>query len=92
MPCRVERIGRRGGLFEVATGQGTQAARRVVIATGSTPTMLPQLKDVGPGVIVSDNVFEWTDLLACMVTFRLLKALLSHSESKDKDPCRRPQK
>ena len=37
-------------------------AARVVIATGSTPTMLPQLKDVGPGVIVSDNVFEWTDL------------------------------
>jgi len=34
MPCRVERIGRRGGLFEVATGQGTHAARRVVIATG----------------------------------------------------------
>ena len=34
MPYRVERIGRRGGLFEVATGQGTHAARRVVIATG----------------------------------------------------------
>lgn len=37
-------------------------AARVVIATGSTPTMLAQLKDVGPGIIVSDHVFEWTDL------------------------------
>ena len=34
MPCRVERIGRRGALFEVATSQGTRTARRVVIATG----------------------------------------------------------
>jgi dihydrolipoamide dehydrogenase len=37
-------------------------AARVVIATGSTPIMLPVLRDVGPGVIVSDDVFEWTDL------------------------------
>ena len=34
MPCRVERIGRRGALFEVATAQGTWTARSVVIATG----------------------------------------------------------
>jgi len=33
-PCRVERIGTRGSLFEVVTGQGTHTARRVVIATG----------------------------------------------------------
>jgi len=37
-------------------------ASRIVIASGSTPVMLPVLKDVGPGVIVSDDVFEWTDL------------------------------
>ena len=37
-------------------------AARVVIASGSTPVMLPILKDVGKGVIVSDDVFEWTDL------------------------------
>ena len=40
----------------------TIEAARVVIATGSTPFMLPQLKDVGKGVIVSDDVFAWTDL------------------------------
>jgi predicted Rossmann fold flavoprotein len=34
MPCGVERIGRRGELFEVATGQGAFEAYRVVIATG----------------------------------------------------------
>jgi dihydrolipoamide dehydrogenase len=37
-------------------------AARVVIATGSTPVMLPKLQSVGKGVIVSDDVFEWTDL------------------------------
>jgi dihydrolipoamide dehydrogenase len=37
-------------------------AGRVVIATGSTPVMLPKLQDVGKGVIVSDDVFEWSDL------------------------------
>ena len=33
-PVKVERIGTAGELFEVATGDGVQAARRVVIATG----------------------------------------------------------
>ena len=34
MPCQVERIGKRGQAFEIATGQGTFATQRVVIATG----------------------------------------------------------
>ena len=34
MPCTVERIGRRGELFEVETGQGTFATQRLVVATG----------------------------------------------------------
>jgi dihydrolipoamide dehydrogenase len=37
-------------------------AKRVVIATGSTPTVPDQLRNVGPGVIVSDDVFDWNDL------------------------------
>jgi dihydrolipoamide dehydrogenase len=37
-------------------------AARIVIATGSTPTRLPKLENVGPGVITSDEVFEWRDL------------------------------
>ena len=40
----------------------TVEAQRIVIATGSTPVMLPKLQDVGPGVIISDAVFELTDL------------------------------
>ncbi|WP_426174522.1 dihydrolipoyl dehydrogenase [Massilia sp. TWR1-2-2] len=40
----------------------TVQAARVVIATGSTPFRLPQLADGGPGVIVSDDIFELTDL------------------------------
>jgi dihydrolipoamide dehydrogenase len=37
-------------------------AARIVIATGSTPTRLPKLENVGPGVITSDDVFDWPDL------------------------------
>ena len=37
-------------------------ASRVVIATGSRPFVPQELRDVGPGVIVSDDVFDWTDL------------------------------
>ena len=37
-------------------------AQRIVIATGSAPVMLPQLQDVGPGVVTSDDVFYWDDL------------------------------
>jgi len=37
-------------------------AKTVVIATGSTPVVLPQLKNVGPNVVTSDDVFYWDDL------------------------------
>jgi dihydrolipoamide dehydrogenase len=39
-------------------------AARVVIATGSRPTRLPQLDGAGPGIATSDDVFEWDDLPA----------------------------
>jgi dihydrolipoamide dehydrogenase len=39
----------------------TVEAARIVIATGSTPTLLPQLAGVD-GAIISDDVFEWADL------------------------------
>jgi dihydrolipoamide dehydrogenase len=34
----------------------------IVIASGSTPTRLPQLDNVGPGVVTSDDVFYWDEL------------------------------
>jgi dihydrolipoamide dehydrogenase len=37
-------------------------AARIVIATGSTPQLLPRLDNVGPGVVTSDDVFYWEDL------------------------------
>lgn len=37
-------------------------AARVVIATGSSPVVLPQLQNVGPGIVTSDDVFYWDDL------------------------------
>ena len=39
-------------------------AGRIVIATGSTPLRLPQLENVGPGIVTSDDVFYWDDLPA----------------------------
>lgn len=39
-------------------------AARIVIATGSSPAVLPQLQDVGPGIVTSDDVFYWDDLPA----------------------------
>jgi dihydrolipoamide dehydrogenase len=39
-------------------------ARRIVIATGSSPTRLPQLEGAGAGIVASDDVFEWDDLPA----------------------------
>jgi len=40
----------------------TIEAARIVIATGSTPTHVPRLENVGPGVVTSDDVFEWQKL------------------------------
>ncbi|MFP5393146.1 MAG: dihydrolipoyl dehydrogenase [Gammaproteobacteria bacterium] len=37
-------------------------ATSIVIATGSTPTVPPALQNVGPNVIISDQVFDWIDL------------------------------
>jgi dihydrolipoamide dehydrogenase len=46
----------------VVDGHTEVEAARVVIATGSTPTSLPQLEGVGPGIVTSDDVFYWDDL------------------------------
>jgi dihydrolipoamide dehydrogenase len=37
-------------------------AKRIVIATGSTPARLHRLEDGGPGIVTSDDVFYWDDL------------------------------
>jgi dihydrolipoamide dehydrogenase len=37
-------------------------ASRIVIATGSTSVRLDELAKAGPGVIISDDIFEMTDL------------------------------
>ena len=59
------------GPHTLAVGEGsndhsTVHASRIVIATGSTQTRMPKLADGGPGVIVSDDVFELIDLPGSM--------------------------
>ena len=52
-------------VLRVDDGQGgitDVEAARIVIATGSSPTRLPKLDDVGPGVVTNDDVFYWDDL------------------------------
>jgi dihydrolipoamide dehydrogenase len=44
----------------------TVHASRIVIATGSTPVRLEQLSGAGPGVIISDDIFELQDLPGSM--------------------------
>lgn len=51
------------GAHTLQVGDHTEIeAARIVIATGSTPVILPQLQGVGPGIVTSDDVFDWDDL------------------------------
>jgi dihydrolipoamide dehydrogenase len=53
------------GPHTLMVGEHTEVqAARVVIATGSTPILVPTLAGVGERVITSDDVFDWTDLPA----------------------------
>lgn len=47
----------------------TVHARRVVIATGSTPSHPPILGGLGDRLIVNDDVFEWTELPGSVAVF-----------------------
>ncbi|MGE0329017.1 MAG: dihydrolipoyl dehydrogenase [Polyangiaceae bacterium] len=44
-------------------------ARAVVVATGSTPTVLPMFDGLGDRLIVNDDVFEWQDLPKSVAVF-----------------------
>jgi dihydrolipoamide dehydrogenase len=53
------------GPHTLLVGEHTEIeAKRIVIATGSTPVALPQLAGAGPGIVSSDDVFYWEDLPA----------------------------
>lgn len=45
------------------------AARAVVIATGSRPTVPPILQGLGDRLVVNDDVFDWTDLPRSVAVF-----------------------
>jgi dihydrolipoamide dehydrogenase len=47
----------------------TVYAKRVVIATGSTPTHPPVLADLGDRLVVNDDIFYWTDLPRSVAVF-----------------------
>jgi dihydrolipoyl dehydrogenase len=47
----------------------TVKARAVVIATGSSPSVLPMFRGLGDRLIVSDDVFYWNDLPSSIVIF-----------------------
>ena len=44
-------------------------AKRVVIATGSTPTHPPILNGLGDRLVINDDIFDWTDLPQSVAVF-----------------------
>lgn len=50
-------------------GHTTVRARSVVIATGSSPSILPMFRELKDRLIVSDDVFYWNDLPSSIVIF-----------------------
>lgn len=44
-------------------------ARRVVIATGSRPRVLPFLSDLGDRLLVNDDIFNWDELPSSVAVF-----------------------
>ncbi len=44
-------------------------AERIVIATGSRPTMPPPMAALGPLAVTNDDVFDWTDLPESVAVF-----------------------
>ena len=44
-------------------------AKSIVIATGSSPSILPMFEGLGDRLIVNDDVFDWTDLPESAVVF-----------------------
>ncbi len=58
--------------LEVAQSDGSKVrvhARRIIIATGSSPFVPEFLQAVGPRLVVSDDVFEWKDLPKSVAVF-----------------------
>lgn len=47
----------------------TVHAKRVVIATGSTPTHPPILNRLGDRLVINDDIFDWTDLPQSVAVF-----------------------
>jgi dihydrolipoamide dehydrogenase len=50
-------------------GHTVVRAKSIVIATGSSPSVLPMFKGLGDRLIVSDDVFYWEDLPSSVVVF-----------------------
>ena len=50
-------------------GQTRVHAKRIVIATGSSPTWPPLLKDLGDRLVINDDIFNWTSLPRSVAVF-----------------------
>ena len=50
-------------------GDSIVEAKTVVIATGSSPTIMPQFAELGDRLIVNDDIFEWVTLPESVAVF-----------------------
>lgn len=49
---------------------GTEVeAKRIIIATGSRPNIIPPFKDFGDRLIINDDIFQWDDLPDSVAVF-----------------------
>jgi dihydrolipoamide dehydrogenase len=44
-------------------------AKRIIIATGSRPNIIPPFKDFGDRLIINDDIFQWDDLPESVAVF-----------------------
>ena len=44
-------------------------AKRIIIATGSRPNVIPPLKEFGDRLIINDDIFQWDDLPESVAVF-----------------------
>lgn len=54
---------------ELRVGDRIIQAKRVILATGSRPTLLPMFEGLGDRLIVNDDIFDWQELPESVAVF-----------------------
>lgn len=56
--------------YRLLIDDGTEIeAKRIIIATGSRPNIIPPLREFGDRLIINDDIFQWNDLPESVAVF-----------------------